>query len=253
MRLELTGRNVEITPALRKQVEKKLAKLDRLLQDGIVSAQVVLTLEKYRHLADFTVHTRGDHILSGLGASTAWETSISDAVEKLTQQLQKVKGKWQERKRRATSPRVLPVPAEAPPAPEPKTRARPPRPALPGEADDGRGSGARGGLRRRRLPGVPERHDRLGQRGLPPQGRAPRPDRAGGLMRRRPVRTDDVYRDPGRHRRRAPAQPPRGRWPAHRAGRRQLPGSIGASPARTSRRPDWPSPGSTPTSRPAAS
>ncbi len=122
MRLELTGRNVEITPALRKQVEKKLAKLDRLLQDGIVSTQVVLTLEKYRHLADFTVHTRGDHILSSLGASTAWETSISDAVEKITQQLQKVKGKWQQRKRRATSPRVLPVPAEAPPAPEPKTR-----------------------------------------------------------------------------------------------------------------------------------
>jgi len=122
MRLELTGRNVEITPALRKQVEKKLAKLDRLLQDGIVSTQVVLTLEKYRHLADFTVHTRGDHILSSLGASTAWETSINDAVEKLTQQLQKVKGKWQQRKRRATSPRVLPVPAEAPPPPEPKTR-----------------------------------------------------------------------------------------------------------------------------------
>jgi len=123
MRLELTGRNVEITPALRKQVEKKLAKLDRLLQDGIVSTQVVLRLEKYRHLADFTVHTRGDHILSSLGASTAWETSINDAVEKLTQQLQKVKGKWQQRKRRATSPRVLPVPAEAPPpAPEPKTR-----------------------------------------------------------------------------------------------------------------------------------
>jgi len=122
MRLELTGRNVEVTPALRKQVEKKLAKLDRLLQDGIVSTQVVLTLEKYRHLADFTVHTRGDHILSSLGASTAWETSINDAVEKLTQQLQKVKGKWQQRKRRATSPRVLPVPAEAPPPPEPKTR-----------------------------------------------------------------------------------------------------------------------------------
>ena len=30
MRLELTGRHVEITPDLRKQVEKKLAKLDRL-------------------------------------------------------------------------------------------------------------------------------------------------------------------------------------------------------------------------------
>ena len=122
MRLELTGRNVEITPALRKQVEKKLAKLDRLLKDGIVSTQAVLTLEKYRHIADFTVHTRGDHILNSVGASTAWETSISDAVEKLTQQLQKVKGKWLERKRRATPARVLPPPAETPAPPPPKAR-----------------------------------------------------------------------------------------------------------------------------------
>ena len=124
MRLELTGRNVEITPALRKQDAKKLAKLDRLLQNGIVSTQVVLTLEKYRHLADFTVHTRGDHILTSLGASTAWETSINDAVEKLTQQLQKVKGKWQERKRRATSPRVLPPPAEVEALPAPERKAK---------------------------------------------------------------------------------------------------------------------------------
>jgi putative sigma-54 modulation protein len=124
MRLELTGRHVEITPVLRKQVEKKLAKLDRLFKDGIVSVQAVLTQEKYRHLADFTVHTRGDHILSGMGDTTSWETSISDAIEKITQQLQKVKGKWQERKRRATSARRLPAEIEATPEPVAGPKAR---------------------------------------------------------------------------------------------------------------------------------
>jgi putative sigma-54 modulation protein len=107
MRLELTGRHAEITPELRQQVEKRLAKLDRILTDGIVSVQAVLTLEKYRHQSEFTVHTRGDHFLHGLGNTNTWESSISDAIEKITQQLVKVKGKWQERKRRATPVRLV--------------------------------------------------------------------------------------------------------------------------------------------------
>jgi putative sigma-54 modulation protein len=122
MRLELTGRHVDITPALRKQVEKKLAKLDRLLKGGIVSVQAVLTLEKYRHKSELTVHARGEHFLHGLGDTNSWETSINDAIEKITQQLHKVKGKWQERKRRATPARVLPVAESTPPGPEPRPR-----------------------------------------------------------------------------------------------------------------------------------
>jgi putative sigma-54 modulation protein len=109
MRLELTGRHVDITPDLRKQVEKKLAKLDRLLTGGIVSVQAVLTQEKYRRKSEVTVHTRGDHFLHGLGDTNAWDTSISDAIEKIVQQLVRVKGKWQERKRRSSSARLLPA------------------------------------------------------------------------------------------------------------------------------------------------
>jgi putative sigma-54 modulation protein len=115
MRLELTGRHVEITPELRTLVEKRLAKLDRLLAGGIVSVQAVLTLEKYRHESEFTVHTRGDHFLHGLGKTNAWESSLTGAIDKITQQLVKVKGKWQERKRRAAPTRG--VPAEPAPAP----------------------------------------------------------------------------------------------------------------------------------------
>jgi putative sigma-54 modulation protein len=121
MRLELTGRHVEITPDLRTQVEKKLAKLDRLLKGGIVSVQAVLTLEKYRHKSEVTVHARGEHFLHGLGDTNSWETSINDAIEKIAQQLHKVKGKWQERKRRATPTKALAV-AEPVPAAEPKPR-----------------------------------------------------------------------------------------------------------------------------------
>jgi putative sigma-54 modulation protein len=115
MRLALTGRHVDITPALQRLAERKVGKLDRLLNDGIVSAQVVLTLQKHRHVVDIRAHARGDHVLHGLGDTDAWETSFTDAIEKIAQQLQKVKGKWQERKRRAAPAEVIAASVVAPP------------------------------------------------------------------------------------------------------------------------------------------
>jgi putative sigma-54 modulation protein len=109
MRLELTGRHVDITPALRRLVDTKLARLERLLNDSAVSAQAVLTVEKRRRRADITVHARGEKFLHGVGHSTTWEASVGEAIDKIAQQAHKVKGKWQERKRRGRPrmPRVL--------------------------------------------------------------------------------------------------------------------------------------------------
>jgi putative sigma-54 modulation protein len=123
MRLELTGRHVDITPTLRRLVDTKLAKLERMLNDSVVSAQAVLTREKHRHRTDITLHARGEKFLHGVGDSGTWEASVSAAIDKITQQAQKVKGKWQERKRRGSgrtlavggeervAVRVTPVPA----------------------------------------------------------------------------------------------------------------------------------------------
>src|SRR6476660_9756540 len=99
MRFELTGRHVDITPALRRLVEGKLARLERVLNDSAVSAQAVLTREKHRHRTDITLHARGEKFLHGVGDSTSWEASLTAAIGKISQQAQKVKGKWQGRKR----------------------------------------------------------------------------------------------------------------------------------------------------------
>jgi putative sigma-54 modulation protein len=100
MRLELTGRHVEITPLLRRLVDRKLARLERMLNDSAVSAQVVLTGEKRARRADITLHARGEKFLHGVGSSGKWETALSQALDKIAQQARKVKSKWQEPKRR---------------------------------------------------------------------------------------------------------------------------------------------------------
>ena len=64
-----------------------------------MSAQVVLSREKNRVVAEVVVHARQDHILNGIGATQTWSTSLTAAVKKVLQQAETVKGKWQERKR----------------------------------------------------------------------------------------------------------------------------------------------------------
>lgn len=118
MRLEITGRHVVIGPSLRQLIDKKLAKLERLLNDNAISGQVILTKEKFRHRTEIVLHARGDHILRGLGEGTGWPVSVRDAAEKIEQQAQKLKGKWRERKRRPATPR------EIAPAPEPNNNRR---------------------------------------------------------------------------------------------------------------------------------
>jgi putative sigma-54 modulation protein len=87
MRLDITGRHVDITPPLRQLIDKRLAKLGRLLNDSVISAQVILTKEKYRHRSEIILHARGDHMMRGLGE----------------QQAQKLKSKWDSRRRRGAT------------------------------------------------------------------------------------------------------------------------------------------------------
>ena len=103
MRLELTGRHVNITPGVRTLVEDRLAHTLRMLNDSALSAQVVLTKEKARHHADVTVHARGEHFLHGEATGRDIATALGAAADKVDQQARKLKGKWAERKRRNLS------------------------------------------------------------------------------------------------------------------------------------------------------
>src|SRR6185503_15065974 len=116
MRFELTGRHLDITPALRRLVNTKLAKLERLLNDSAVSARAVVTQERYRLKTDITLHARGEKFLHGVGSSAAWETSVEQAIAKIAQQALKVKGKYQERKRHG--PRRVVAAESAEPRPD---------------------------------------------------------------------------------------------------------------------------------------
>ena len=131
MRLELTGRQTDITDGVRRLIGTKLAKLERLLNDAAVSAQVVVSREKIGHRADITLHARGERFLHGNGQGENLGAAVAEAVEKLVQQARKVKGKYEGRKRQTVkTPEALdlePTETRAKPARVSRTRVTPPR------------------------------------------------------------------------------------------------------------------------------
>ena len=59
MRINITGRHVEITDALHEHIEKKLDKMSSYFDD-IIDVRVVLSVEKYRQFAEVTISGRGN-------------------------------------------------------------------------------------------------------------------------------------------------------------------------------------------------
>ena len=99
MTSNVSSRHVDITPALREMVDQKLAKLERLLQENALSANVMLSQERHRCRAEMTVHVRGDHFLHGEDEAGQWSLAIGGAVDKVQQQAHALKTRWERRRR----------------------------------------------------------------------------------------------------------------------------------------------------------
>jgi len=101
MNVEYTGRQFEITPRIRKEVETGLAKIVKILGDNF-EAKVTLTVEKHRHKAEVTISPRNQQIV-GLAESSNMISSINQAMGHLERQALKYKTRWRTKKRQPRS------------------------------------------------------------------------------------------------------------------------------------------------------
>jgi putative sigma-54 modulation protein len=113
MRVELTGHQVDISPGLRTLVDRKLAKVNRLLNDGGISAGVVVRRERVHNVIEITLHARGERFLHAVGKADTWQAAMTAVVAKVLHQTEKVKSVWQERKRRGEAARSVKTPRRA--------------------------------------------------------------------------------------------------------------------------------------------
>lgn len=98
MRIEYTGRQMEVTPDLRQYTEERLGKLNRVLHDHC-DIHVILKAAKHRRIAEITLNWR-DHTLVGVEETTDPRCSINGALDKLEKQAVRLLQRRWMRKRR---------------------------------------------------------------------------------------------------------------------------------------------------------
>jgi putative sigma-54 modulation protein len=98
MNVEYTGRQLEITPAIRKQVELGLKKFTKIIGDNF-EAKVMLSVEKHRNVADISVTSPSRKPLVGLVEAKDMSSAIDGALERIERQLLKSKGRTRNLKR----------------------------------------------------------------------------------------------------------------------------------------------------------
>ena len=127
MNVEYFGRQYEITPAVRDEVESGLGKLTKILGDNFKS-KVILTVEKHRNIAEITVKRRRGHLV-GLAEATDMVAAVNQALEHIETQVLKSNGR-----RRATTarPKTRAGRLRSRPTPRPRSRWAPtPATAVP--------------------------------------------------------------------------------------------------------------------------
>ena len=122
MRLEYTGRHVEVSPAIRLHVEEHFKKLAHIFNDSTASTHVIIDVEKNRHIGELIVHWR-DHTLTAKDINADMYMALTRAIAKIEKQALKLKQKIIERKQGA-----MPTAAVAPqPDGHLEATPRPPR------------------------------------------------------------------------------------------------------------------------------
>lgn len=118
MGLQIAGTNIEITPAARSHIERKLGKLSRHLSN-IMETKVEVSEEKtkspdQRYLVRVTVHG-GRSVFHGEERADDLFATVDKVAATMIRQLDDFKGKKQDKRRRGSSIRVeLAIPPPQP-------------------------------------------------------------------------------------------------------------------------------------------
>ncbi|MGV8934067.1 MAG: ribosome hibernation-promoting factor, HPF/YfiA family [Gallionellaceae bacterium] len=101
MNINLTGRHLEITPAIREHVTSKLGKIKRHF-DHLIDINVILSVDKLQQKAEATVHLSGKTVFAETDDNNLY-VAIDNMVDALDRQILKHKDKSSARRHDDTS------------------------------------------------------------------------------------------------------------------------------------------------------
>src|SRR5918996_5549156 len=89
MATEITGRNYEVTPKIRKLLETKLGKIQEKLFDDVIDVRCVLQVEKYRNICEILIVGKEHDVKSVQESDESMQDAINSAIDHLKRQAQK--------------------------------------------------------------------------------------------------------------------------------------------------------------------
>mgnify|MGYP000845559589 FL=1 len=95
MKVKVSGKNVEITPALRERAEKKFGKLNKFFKPD-TEVLVTMSIEKNRHIVEVTIPFNGVLIRAEESTQDLY-TSIDKTLDKIERQIKKNKTRLRKR------------------------------------------------------------------------------------------------------------------------------------------------------------
>lgn len=113
MNVEYTGRQFEITLAIRTQVEAGLKKIQKILGSHF-DTHVILSAEKHRHVAEINVTVRNHPAIVGLAEAPEMSSAVGSALDHIDRQAVKYKTRWKSKKRSARRKFAAQPPREMP-------------------------------------------------------------------------------------------------------------------------------------------
>ncbi len=101
MKLTVTGRHVVVSQTTKQTLDRKMRRLDRILQERLVSGQCVLDRQREEYICELTLHVRGDHTLHGIGRHPRLPGALAAATDKVALQAQRLTDRWKTRRKDA--------------------------------------------------------------------------------------------------------------------------------------------------------
>lgn len=100
MVLNITSKQMDITPAIRQHVEERLAKLEKW-QTHLINPHIVLSKEPKEYVADATINTPNGPLIASAKHDDMY-AAINELINKLERQLNKAQHKGEAKRAQAS-------------------------------------------------------------------------------------------------------------------------------------------------------
>ncbi|OSN03294.1 ribosome-associated translation inhibitor RaiA [Lonsdalea iberica] len=108
MAINITSKQMDITPAIRKHVEDRLTKLDKW-QTSLINPHIILSKEPKGFVADATIGTPNGPLVASAKHEDMY-AAVNELIAKLERQLNKVQHKGEARRADTCLKDIAPLP-----------------------------------------------------------------------------------------------------------------------------------------------